>query len=893
VAVPTFVAAGTYLTEASGASAAVAVPAGVQANDVILVIVYKENTAAVTPPSGFIEKSHQAATGSQDHDTYVFWKRATGADSGTYSFTWTGSVWRTGFAMAFRGCVTSGDPIDVFSGATSGGTSVTASPAVSVTTTGADRLLVWLAGTYDVTTWTTPSTFTASAPAGAPASRLVHAARKAQAVAGASGSVTTTTTQSFTKTAHLVALLPVPSGTTYSKAGGAARSSAGSGSKSVLPANFVDKAGGAVRTGAGSGAKAIGKTNPKTGGAARTSAGSGAKSVINVPPDQLPSDVLDLSYWHLTTPEDSGDGDAEQINQPALDSFESAGFFVDDDGFVNCVAPVDGFTTSGASGAVRMELRQHYKSGYANAAMDPNGSGRWQMTITTSADPTSITGGSNPRKELIISQIHGAGDSPIPLILSAEWTSGGSPVTPRVRIFKNGPGLANLITGITTSTRLTFRIRIEDDRLKVWGVAGEVSDLAPLASPQYDWPISDFTDQSGWYYKCGAYHKTTIASGSSGEGIAKISFLEVLEPADDDPSGTTHDKTGGAAARCAGSGAKTVTNPTTYSKTGGAVRVSAGSGAKTVSVPAVYARTGGAARTSAGSGAKAVTSATTYVRTGGAAARGASAGAKVRTPATIHAEFGGAAAGAAGSGAVELVSAARHEKTGGAARVTAGSGAQSVTSATVYVRTGGGAARSASSGLRQTGGGVEYSKGGGAVGVGAGVGARESQHPDVYPRTGGATTTTAGSGGYTIASAVVHTRVGGASASVAGSGTAEHVPAVRHDRTGGATVRGAGSGSVDLTPALVHAKTGGASTTGAGAGIQDRTSATVYVRTGGAAVLVAGIGLVEVIHPADHAKAGGGAVLGVGSGRGRRGGRMRSGVPVAIGQFSSGTPVRR
>lgn len=248
-----------------------------------------------------------------------------------------------------------------------------------------------------------------------------------------------------------------------------------------------------------------------------------------------PGQVYDLSAWHLTLPtEDPGpDTDAAQIDQPQLETYTDANFYTDSLGRMVHVAPVQGFTTSGASGATRNELRQHRKSDYANSAWNPNTTGRMQLTVTTYADATSITGGSAPRKEMIIGQIHGAGDSPIPLILAAEYHV----ATPRVRIFKNGPGFANAVTGITPDTPITYRIRVENARLKLWVVIGQVADLPPLSSPHFDWPISDFTDVTGWYFKAGGYNKTTISSGSTGAAIAKISFIEVLEPSDPDPSG--------------------------------------------------------------------------------------------------------------------------------------------------------------------------------------------------------------------------------------------------------------------------------------------------------------------------------------------------------------------
>jgi hypothetical protein len=251
-----------------------------------------------------------------------------------------------------------------------------------------------------------------------------------------------------------------------------------------------------------------------------------------------PGQVFDLSQWHLTLPtEDPGpDTDAAQINQPELETFTDEHFYTDGDGMMVCVAPVNGATTSSAAGGTRAELRQHYRDGYDEAAIDPNIAGRYQLTVTTHADATNITGGTNPRKEMVVGQIHGAGDSPIPLILAAEYHV----ATPRIRVFKNGPSdpvKPNAVTGITPTTPVTYRIRVENDRLKMWVVIGQVADLPSLAEPHYDWPISDFTDQEAWYFKAGAYNKTTVSSGSTGESIAKISFIEVLEPGDPDPTG--------------------------------------------------------------------------------------------------------------------------------------------------------------------------------------------------------------------------------------------------------------------------------------------------------------------------------------------------------------------
>lgn len=205
----TYVGAGTYLTEASGTSA-VLVPPATALNDIVIVFLYKENTNAVTPAAGFTEFSHNATTGTQDHDSYLLWKRATASEPASHTFSWTTSNWRTGFVVAFRGCITTGSPVDVVTSATTGSTASTTTPAVQVTTTGADRMLAWFGSTWEVTAWTTPTGLTAEAPGSAPATRLTHGAYANQVAAGLSASYQTTTTQSYAKVAHLLALIPAP-----------------------------------------------------------------------------------------------------------------------------------------------------------------------------------------------------------------------------------------------------------------------------------------------------------------------------------------------------------------------------------------------------------------------------------------------------------------------------------------------------------------------------------------------------------------------------------------------------------------------------------------------------------------------------------------------------------
>ncbi len=211
MAAPVFGTAGTYLGGASSASAAVAVPASVAADDIILVHLYKENTAAITPPAGFTQVTNSPiATTTSVSQQSVWWKRATGGDTGTYTFSWTGSAWTEGVATRYTGCVTSGDPTEVNNFATSGSTAVLASPAVSGTTADVDRLLVWGATNFNGGGQiTAPTGFTGrDGHTTGPTPGAIGCATKTQAAAGATGSVTSNWNISDVCTASLVALLP-------------------------------------------------------------------------------------------------------------------------------------------------------------------------------------------------------------------------------------------------------------------------------------------------------------------------------------------------------------------------------------------------------------------------------------------------------------------------------------------------------------------------------------------------------------------------------------------------------------------------------------------------------------------------------------------------------------
>jgi hypothetical protein len=543
MAAPVLASVGAYLGPSTSSTANVAVPSGVAANDIILVTLHWENSAVPTPPSPFVQIDVEALV-APGYWNRVYWKRATGADSGTYNFTLNASDYRTAIAARFTGCITTGDPWDVFTNASSSSTSTT-TPAVSLTTTGADRLLVWMADLWDTSTFTAPQSPQVYArPTNSwTSSRLLDICTRSQAAAGATGNVTGTLGIARERIAWLIALKPTAA--TSAPTVNAGADVTGHAPSTAFTRTATENSNGATITSRAwtisSGPAGVGTTigtaaalswTPTVAGsyvlqyAATNSVGTGTDTMsitVAVAP-QPPGSVFDLTNWKLTTSfEDPSDpGDADEVLQPELNTYLDANFYLNGSNAMVMSTPVNGTTTSGSS-ATRYEFRE-MEAGWNMAT-----SGYRRLTVSGIFDPTSIVGGSQPRQEIICGQIHGPSGTP-PLYLSVEFTSGtgGTPVTPRLRVYKDGPGLANILSPLTSTTGITYRIEVANGRTKLWAAIGGVVDLP--GAPQYDWAAAEFTeDTSVCYLKAGSYHKTTVASGSSGAAIVTITYLELLQ----------------------------------------------------------------------------------------------------------------------------------------------------------------------------------------------------------------------------------------------------------------------------------------------------------------------------------------------------------------------------
>lgn len=279
MAAPTFGSVGTYL-QGSVATASVAVPAGVVADDFVAVVLFINGaTSLVTPAPGFVDapSSPVVNTSGNAHRLHVLWKRATGPDSGTYDFVLSGTDFVSAGAIRYPGVTPSGSPWDATTSANSVDATSNQTPAVSVTTTGPDRMLLFAGSNWSGGGWTPPTGFNERIDNGF---AVVTADDLAQAVAGSTGTVQATSAGNNRTVAWLGALLPVPP-RTFTKAGGAVSAGAGTGARALQQPTGYAKSGGAAAPGAGTGASALLQPRgfAKSGGAASSGAAVGARTV--------------------------------------------------------------------------------------------------------------------------------------------------------------------------------------------------------------------------------------------------------------------------------------------------------------------------------------------------------------------------------------------------------------------------------------------------------------------------------------------------------------------------------------------------------------------------------------------------------------------------------------
>lgn len=150
--------------DSQGTSKPIPVPAGAATGDIALLAIEMWWDSATNPtvtwPSGFTEIVNVNLDAEQGWTKLkVAWKRLTGADSGNYTPSWTGTQWNMGHCILITGGLASGDPIEATHTATTlTGTSVpttTVSPAAA-----GDMLVNFCTNESSATQSTVPTGFT-------------------------------------------------------------------------------------------------------------------------------------------------------------------------------------------------------------------------------------------------------------------------------------------------------------------------------------------------------------------------------------------------------------------------------------------------------------------------------------------------------------------------------------------------------------------------------------------------------------------------------------------------------------------------------------------------------------------------------------------------------------
>jgi hypothetical protein len=447
----------------------ISLPAGIQVGDLLYVAFSIDTATTITSTSstGWQKLIEQAQGTTTNHTGSIWWKRATGSDSFTIDSSTAEKSTHISIALQ--------NASDPEATSTSGASSSTATP-VSITPSGGTKDYLSILSIHtDSSAGTTQNFGTAS---------------------GYSNSTTqqaSTTTSAATNTQEQ--LYPSSSGFTP-------------GTVSLsLAEQWV-----AITTAIGS---SVSATTLQASCTLIVSPTLTVSGTVYKPPDS----VFDLSNWKITVPYDGPDGNvyADEIIQPDLATYvDPRYFYLDGSNRMVMDAPVNGDTTSGSSG-VRTELRE--MDGAVESAWNKTTASR-QLTVSGYFDPTNITGGSAPKKVMIVGQIHETSGTP-GIYLTVDYDASPS----RLRVFKDGPGVGNLATGFTPTDKLAFRIECTGGNVNIYGSIGDETTLP--ASPQFTFPASGFAEVTGSYLKTGSYHKTDTGTGSTGDAIATITYLNL------------------------------------------------------------------------------------------------------------------------------------------------------------------------------------------------------------------------------------------------------------------------------------------------------------------------------------------------------------------------------
>lgn len=226
----------------------------------------------------------------------------------------------------------------------------------------------------------------------------------------------------------------------------------------------------------------------------------------------VPADRFDAANWKITLPVDSSggtSGNAREVLQPALDTFELAPYFETKTDGVQYRAHVEGATTSGSE-YPRSELREMSGSNLASWSIASGDHTLWVRCKVTHAPPE--------KPQVCVAQIHGGGDD----VLQVLYDGTRNAITVRWRGTTHPTYLkSNAVLG----TFFNVKIVVAAGRVKTYYNEDPNVDFTGAVK------IHDFAaTDSGCYFKAGCYtqsNETIDAPGAYGQVVIADNYPKI------------------------------------------------------------------------------------------------------------------------------------------------------------------------------------------------------------------------------------------------------------------------------------------------------------------------------------------------------------------------------
>jgi poly(beta-D-mannuronate) lyase len=224
--------------------------------------------------------------------------------------------------------------------------------------------------------------------------------------------------------------------------------------------------------------------------------------VEETPPAQIPSisypgDLIDLTRWKITIPLDNdGNGTADEIKFPAIKTYSSEYFRLNDAKNAVVFKAHAGGATTKNSKYPRSELREMNQNG--SEAAWSSFKGTHTMTLSTSATHLPAT-----KSEMVLAQIHDEEDDIVMVRLERN----------HLFVEADGKEIGDLETNYTLGTRFTVVIEASNGRIKI--------SYNGVQKVDYEY------SGTGNYFKAGCYTQSNTSKGDTPESYGEATLYSI------------------------------------------------------------------------------------------------------------------------------------------------------------------------------------------------------------------------------------------------------------------------------------------------------------------------------------------------------------------------------